>query len=110
MVGEHALVIGRLPVDPMAGVLKFGRRPGRQKRDGDGRFADVVDGKRDLFVNAAIFEKYSGNRDEVLRVASDKGPGIRTTPISDLRARQANTAPGPARQDRDSEPTNSSIL
>ena len=55
-----------------------------KKLDGDVRFADVVDGKLYLFVNAAIFEKYLGNRDEILRVASDKWPGIRTTPISDL--------------------------
>lgn len=55
-----------------------------KKLDGDVRFADVVDGKLYLFVNAAIFEKYLANRDEVLRGASDKWPGIRTTPISDL--------------------------
>tara|TARA_R110000868_G_scaffold104557_9_gene287985 strand:- start:7755 stop:8240 length:486 start_codon:yes stop_codon:yes gene_type:complete len=55
-----------------------------KKLDGDVRFADVVDGKLYLFVNAAIFEKYLANRDEVLRGAADKWPGIRTTPISDL--------------------------
>ena len=35
-------------------------------------------------LDAAIFEKYLANRDEVLRGAADKWPGIRTTPISDL--------------------------
>lgn len=55
-----------------------------KKLDGDVRFADVVDGKLYLFVNAAVFEKYLENRDEVLRVAYAKWPGIRSTRISDL--------------------------
>lgn len=55
-----------------------------KKLDGDVRYADIVDGKLYLFVNAAVFEKYLKNRDEVLRVAYDKWPGIRSTPISDL--------------------------
>jgi hypothetical protein len=33
---------------------------------------------------AEVFQKYLANRDEVLRVASDKWPSIRTTQISDL--------------------------
>jgi YHS domain-containing protein len=55
-----------------------------KKLDGDVRFADIVDGKLYLLVNAAIFEKYLANRDEVLRIAYGKWPGIRSTPISDL--------------------------
>lgn len=55
-----------------------------KKLDGDVRFADVVDGKLYLFVNAAVFGKYLANREEVLKVAYDKWPGIRATAISDL--------------------------
>ncbi len=55
-----------------------------KKLDGDVRFADVVDGKLYLFVNAAVFEKYLENRDEVLSVAYDNWPSIRTTAISNL--------------------------
>jgi len=65
------------------GFCAYGVYAGK-KLDGDVRFADVVDGKLYLFVNAAAFEKYLANRDEVLRVAYDKWPGIRTTTISDL--------------------------
>lgn len=55
-----------------------------KKLDGDVRFADIVDGKLYLFVNAAIFEKYLANKDEVLAVAYEKWPGISATPIKDL--------------------------
>ena len=65
------------------GFCAFGVYAGK-KLDGDVRYADIKDGKLYLFVNAAIFEKYLENRDEVIAVANEKWPGIRATPISDL--------------------------
>lgn len=65
------------------GFCAYGVYVGK-KLDGDVRFADVVDGKLYLFVNAAVFEKYLENRDEVLRVAHDKWSSIRSASISDL--------------------------
>lgn len=65
------------------GFCAFGIYVGK-KLDGDVRFADIVDGKLYLFVNAAIFEKYLANKAEVLAVAHDKWPGISSTPIGDL--------------------------
>ena len=43
-----------------------------RKLDGDPRFADIVDGKLYLFVNAAIFEKYLADKDNTLRKAEAK--------------------------------------
>lgn len=65
------------------GFCAFGVYKGK-KLDGDVRYADIVDGKLYLFVNAAIFEKYLENKEEVLAVAHDTWPGIRTTPVDDL--------------------------
>lgn len=55
-----------------------------KKLDGDVRYADIVDGKLYLFVNAAVFEKYLANRDEVLATAYENWPGIRSTAVADL--------------------------
>lgn len=65
------------------GFCAFGVYVGK-KLDGDVRYADIVDGKLYLFVNAAIFEKYLENPEEVIAVAYDKWPGIRATPVEDL--------------------------
>lgn len=55
-----------------------------KKLDGDVRYADIVNGKLYLFVNAAILEKYLQNRDEVLAAAYQKWPGMASTPVEDL--------------------------
>jgi YHS domain-containing protein len=55
-----------------------------KKLDGDVRFADIVDGKLYLFVNAAIFEKYLEKKDEVIAGAFAKWPEIRSTAVRDL--------------------------
>lgn len=55
-----------------------------KKLDGDVRYADIVDGKLYLFVNAAIFEKYLANREAVLAKAAMQWPGIRNVAIEDL--------------------------
>ena len=65
------------------GFCAFGVFVGK-KLDGDVRYADIVDGKLYLFVNAAIFEKYLEDKETVISGAFDKWPGIRSTPVGDL--------------------------
>ena len=65
------------------GFCAFGVYKGK-KLDGDVRYADIVDGKLYLFVNAAIFEAYLENRDEVIAGAYETWPGIVSTPVGDL--------------------------
>ena len=79
----------RFDADPAAylpqfgGFCAFGVYKGK-KLDGDVRYADIVDGKLYLFVNAAVFEEYLENREEVIATAHDTWPGIRSTPVEDL--------------------------
>ena len=65
------------------GFCAFGVFVGK-KLDGDVRFADIVDGKLYLFVNAVIFEKYLADKANVIEGAHAKWPGIVNTPISGL--------------------------
>lgn len=65
------------------GFCAFGVSLGK-KLDGDVRYADIVDGKLYLFVNAAIFEKYLENKEAVLTGAEDQWPAIRDVAIEDL--------------------------
>lgn len=65
------------------GFCAFGVYAGK-KLDGDVRYADIVDGKLYLFVNAAIFEKYLQDKTAVIEGAHAKWPGIENTPVSDL--------------------------
>ena len=55
-----------------------------KKLDGDVRYADIVDGKLYLFVNAAIFEKYLANKAAVLAQAAEQWPAIHNVAIEDL--------------------------
>lgn len=79
----------RFDADPTAylpqfgGFCAFGVYKGK-KLDGDVRFADIVDGKLYLFVNAAIFEQYLANSDEVIRIAHETWPDVASTPVGDL--------------------------
>ena len=65
------------------GFCAFGVYVGK-KLDGDVRYADIVDGKLYLFVNAAIFEKYLEDKETVITGAFEKWPGIRSTEIEKL--------------------------
>lgn len=65
------------------GFCAFGVYVGK-KLDGDVRYADIVDGKLYLFVNAAIFEKYLEDKQTVISGANAKWQDIVTTPISAL--------------------------
>lgn len=55
-----------------------------RKLDGDPRYADIVDGKLYLFVNAAIFERYLADKEGTLRKAEEQWPEIRATRVEDL--------------------------
>jgi YHS domain-containing protein len=55
-----------------------------KKFDGDPRYADIVDGKLYLFVNAAIFEKYKANAEDIIRKANRTWPSIEHRAIRDL--------------------------
>ncbi|WP_230292849.1 YHS domain-containing (seleno)protein [Croceicoccus sp. Ery5] len=55
-----------------------------KKFDGDPRFADIVDGKLYLFVNAVAFEKYLADKDNTLRMAAEKWPDIQHMRVEDL--------------------------
>ena len=65
------------------GFCAFGVFVGK-KLDGDVRYADIVDGKLYLFVNAVIFEKYLEDKDAVIKGAEAKWPEIMNAPISSL--------------------------
>lgn len=65
------------------GFCAFGVYVGK-KLDGDVRYADIVDGKLYLFVNAAIFEKYLKDKEAVIAGAFEIWPGIRSTQIEML--------------------------
>lgn len=65
------------------GFCAFGVYVGK-KLDGDVRYADIVDGKLYLFVNAAIFEKYLEDKEAVIAGADAKWPGIVNTPTNAL--------------------------
>lgn len=55
-----------------------------KKLDGDPRFADIVEGKLYLFVNAAVFEKYLADKENTLRKAEEQWPEIQHARVEDL--------------------------
>jgi len=55
-----------------------------KKFDGDPRYADIVDGKLYLFVNAEIFEKYKKDKKNILRNAEATWPSIQHEAVKDL--------------------------
>lgn len=65
------------------GFCAFGVFVGK-KLDGDVRYADIVDGKLYLFVNAAIFAKYLEDKAAVIEGAHAKWPTIVNTPVRAL--------------------------
>lgn len=65
------------------GFCAFGVYVGK-KLDGDVRYADIVDGKLYLFVNAAILEKYLEDKNAVIAGANAKWPEIVSTPVGAL--------------------------
>lgn len=55
-----------------------------KKLDGDPRFADIVDDKLYLFVNAAVFEKFQSDRKRILAKAKRTWPRIEHKAVEDL--------------------------
>ena len=55
-----------------------------RKFDGDPRYADIVDGRLYLFVNAAIFERYLADRENIIRMAHERWPEIQHVQVEDL--------------------------
>ncbi len=55
-----------------------------KKLDGDPRYADVVDGKLYLFVNAAVFQRYLADKEKTLRMAEEKWSTIQHSKVEDL--------------------------
>ncbi|MGB3624464.1 MAG: YHS domain-containing (seleno)protein [Henriciella sp.] len=55
-----------------------------KKLDGDPQFADIVDGKLYLFVNAAVFEKYKKDAKRTIEKADKTWPKIQHTAVADL--------------------------
>lgn len=65
------------------GFCAFGVAKGR-KLDGDPRYADVVDGKLYLFLNAAVFEAYQKDKAGVLADARKNWPGMRHRSVAEV--------------------------
>lgn len=55
-----------------------------KKFDGDPMFADIVNGKLYLFVNAAIFQKYLADKEAILAKAEKVWPTIQHKAVSAL--------------------------
>jgi len=55
-----------------------------KKFDGDPRYADIVDGKLYLFVNAEIFAKYKKDSKNIIAKAEATWPSIQHTAVKDL--------------------------
>ncbi len=55
-----------------------------KKFDGDPQYADIVDGKLYLFVNAEIFEKYKKDSKRIIAKAHKTWPSIKNTAVGDL--------------------------
>ncbi|WMS41877.1 YHS domain-containing (seleno)protein [Acuticoccus sp. MNP-M23] len=65
------------------GFCAFGVAKGK-KLDGDPRYADVVDGKLYLFLNAAVFEAYSQDKAGVLAKAERNWPGMHRRSVAEV--------------------------
>ena len=55
-----------------------------KKFDGDPKYADIVDGKLYLFVNAEIYDTYRKDAAAIIANAHQKWPEIKSTAVDDL--------------------------
>ena len=55
-----------------------------KKLDGSPRFADIVDGKLYVFLNAAVFEAYKDDKAGILAKAAKAWPGIHNVSIAEV--------------------------
>lgn len=65
------------------GYCAFGVAKGK-KLDGSPRFADIVDGKLYLFLNAAVFRSYEQDKAQVLADAAANWPGMRHVSVAEV--------------------------
>jgi len=68
------------------GFCAFGVAKGK-KLDGSPRFADVVDGKLYLFLNAEVFRLYEQDKAGTLATAAENWPGMRHVAVAQVNAR-----------------------
>jgi YHS domain-containing protein len=55
-----------------------------KKLDGSPRFADIVDGRLYVFLNAAVFEAYGKDKAGILAKAARNWPGIHRTSVAEV--------------------------
>ena len=67
------------------GYCAFGVAVGK-KLDGSPRFADIVDGKLYLFLNAAVFENYKLDREGTIAKAERNWPGMEHRPVLEVNS------------------------
>ena len=65
------------------GFCAFGVAKGK-KLDGDPRYADMVDGRLYLFLNAAVFEAYQQDKAGVLAKAEENWPGMHHRSVAEV--------------------------
>ena len=65
------------------GYCAFGVAVGK-KLDGSPRFADIVDGKLYLFLNAGVFEKYKEDRAGILAKAAENWPAMHHVSVAEV--------------------------
>jgi len=65
------------------GYCAFGVAVGK-KLDGSPRFADIVDGKLYLFLNAAVFRSYEQDKAGVLAKAAENWPGMHHLSVAEV--------------------------
>lgn len=65
------------------GYCAFGVAVGK-KLDGSPRFADIVDGKLYLFLNAGVFRKYEEDKAGVLAKAAANWPGMHHVAVAEV--------------------------
>lgn len=70
-------------ITQFGGYCAFGVAKGK-KLDGSPRFADVLDGKIYLFLNAAVFKAYKKDRHGIINAAKAKWPGIEHRSVEDV--------------------------
>lgn len=68
------------------GYCAFGIAKGK-KLDGSPRFADIVDGKLFLFLNAEVYRAYEEDKTGVLAQAAANWPGMHHVSVAEVNAR-----------------------
>lgn len=67
------------------GFCAFGVAVGK-KLDGSPRFADIVDGKLYVFLNAAVFETYKKDKAGVIAKAEKNWPAMHHRPVAEVNS------------------------